>query len=211
MLFNGQSEMVPVAHHAAEDSEGDAALDETKAGIVAPLAKSPVSVLATARTESIHGPEATPAARLSTPASGSACEVGSNSATIADSPLLVPSQRENEPELMPVLDMEQTCTENVTDEDSDSDDEQFEDVYSPVLGDRADDWGVTAIIKQPTAIDDDAEEWAATATVPLRTISAARVLAGGSVARDTVDAMAPAPAPSLYDSSDDVSIRMPAQ
>lgn len=210
LLFTGQAETAAVAHHGAEDSEDDAAVDETKDGIVAARVKSPVSVLApVARTGLIHEPETTPAARLSTAAAGSPCKVGSDSATMADSSLLVPFQRECEPELMPELEMDQTCTGNETDEDSDSDDEQFEDVYSPVLGDKADDWGVTAIIKQQPTATDDAEEWAATATVPLRTISAARALADGSGAPDTADAMAPAPAPSLYDSSDDVSIRIP--
>lgn len=106
---------------------------------------------------------------------------------------------------MPELELDPTCTPKSDDENSDSDDEQFEDVYSPAPADKEDDWGVTAIIKQPMETDDEAAEWAATATIPLRIISAAQ-----SLDRTGVPDMADAKlneasnAVAVYDSSDDV-------
>jgi hypothetical protein len=203
VLLIEQAEAAAVAQHGIEDSEDDAAIDETKDGIVA--ANPMVSVPSPPTTESACGVVPTSAARFN----GTVAEslLGPGAAMAEESSLCVPSQREPEPELMPELETEQTCASNFSEEDSDSDDEQFEDVYSPVPGDK-EDWGITAIIKQPLANDDDAEEWAATATVPLRTISAAKALVDETEFSATAESMVPAaaPAPALYDSSDDVSI-----
>ena len=177
----GQAEVV--AEHDVQDSEDDAAVDETQDAILPAAVKSPVSGVATIRTDPLH--------------SG----LANNSTTAAETSISVPSQREPEPEVMPELQPDQTCTQEFHSDHSDSDDEQFEDVYSPAPGDKEQDWGVTAIIKQPADHDDDAEEWAATTTVPLRTISAADALVHGT-APDAADAIGPAPAPALYDSSD---------
>lgn len=200
VLLIDQAEAAAVEQHGAEDSEDDAAVDETKDGIVAAPATARVSVPSPVTAQLGGAMQPTSA--------------GGFNAAVADSPLglaaamteatspCVPSWRESEPELMP----EQSCASDFDDEESDSDNEQFEDVYSPIPGEKEEDWGVTAIIKQPLANDDDAEEWAATATVPLRTISAAKSLGDEREVSAMAESIVPAPAPALYYSSDDVSI-----
>jgi hypothetical protein len=148
------AETAATAEHGAEDSEDDAAVDETDVIAVAPpkLAESPTP---------------TPPAALTPVKQEQSARVKRGSGPAAKrEPELQP---ELQPELPSAVDADDVLAAMTGSEDSDSDDDAFEDVFSPGPGDQEEhDWEVTAIVRQPAADED----WGATATIPISAVAA---------------------------------------
>ena len=162
------AETAAAAEHGAEDSEDDAVVDET------------VDVIAVA-TSSKPGVAPVKLADLPAPAPAPAA------VPMAEPAELEPvAEPELEPELPSAVNADEVLAAMTGSEDDDSDDDAaFEDVYSPEPGENEHDWEVTAIIRQPDA----EEDWGATATIPIKTISAVAV-AGAAAAEGCKDTTA---------------------